>query len=252
MDPLAYAEYLEHLVVALASDERVLGLIGTGASAGGEVGPWSDHEVWVVAGPDGEESLRADPSWLPRHGRLVLWMRESRRRMCGVYDDGSMVSAGVSDLDGVAALDDPGGRVLLDKGGVADRLREVRRREPAAEPGPGHLAAGFVSALLRGLRRHAAGQLLEGRRLVCHEAAERLLALAGRLDGADGEQRWRRAERDLPELAGRIGEALEAPTPRAALGLLAVAETSVKPRVGEWPDGAAAVVRRTASALLSR
>jgi hypothetical protein len=53
----------------------------------------------------------------------------------------------------------------------------------------------------------------------------------------------------VPDLARRIAEAVTAPTPDAALALLAAAESAVKPRVEEWPDGAAAVVRRTANGL---
>ena len=61
----------------------------------------------------------------------------------------------------------------------------------------------------------------------------------------------RRVEQAFPVPATRISEALVMGIPHAALGLLAAAETSVKPQLREWPGGVAAGVRRLATDLLA-
>lgn len=254
MEPAAYAEYLERLVVTLAADERVLGALALGDTARGGAGEWSDHEVWVVAVPDADRALRSDPSWLPRSGHLVLWVRESPLGMRAVYDDGHAAALWVSGPDGMTEVADPGAGVLLDKGGVAERLRDAHGWAAGEAEGPGsaHLAGRFVAALVAGLRRHGAGERLAARRLIGEEAVAHLLALAGRTGEGSGPVGRRDAERSVPDLAARIDAALGRPLPEAALELLAAAESVVRPRMEEWPDGAAVAVRRLASALLRR
>ena len=79
MDAVAYAEWLERLVARLSQDDRVIGVVGLGSTAGTDREPdeWSDHDVWVIVRAGFEEELRIDPSWLPDHERLVMWMRET-------------------------------------------------------------------------------------------------------------------------------------------------------------------------------
>lgn len=262
MDPTAYAEFLERLVASLGGDPDVIGAIGLGSTAATVREPdrWSDHDLWLVVRPGTEERYRTDPSWLPDHHRLVLWMRDTRHGVKAVYDDGHLVEAEVFRPDELGAARIGTHRVLLDKGGVAAAVPAVRRatleRLAAEERSVGFLTGQFITGLLVGLGRFARGEALSGHEYVKVHAVGHLLALLPRvLEPADplavdDRNPWRRVEQAFPQAAERIAEALEDPVPRAALGLLAVAETTVKPRLAEWPGGAAAVVRRIATGLL--
>jgi len=263
MDAVVYEEYLERLIVSLGADERVVGVVGLGSTAATvrEPDEWSDHDLWVVVEAGCEEEYRSDPAWLPDHGRLILWMRETPHGMKAVYDDGHMVEVAVFRLDELAVTAANAYRVLLDRGGVAaalddvraktaDRVTETRRTEA-------YLAGQFVTQLLVGLNRYARGEILSGHEFIKTHAVGNLLALLPMVlepadpSALDDLDPMRRIEQAFPVPAARISEALVMDIPGAALGLLAAAETSVKPRLGEWPGGVAAVVRRLATDLLA-
>ncbi len=261
MDPVAYAEWLEFLVARLSQDDRVIGVVGLGSTAATVRRPdvWSDHDVWVVVRPGFEEELRIDPSWLPDHHRLVMWMRETAHGMKAVYDDGHLVEAAVFRPDELALARVDAYRVLLDKGGVAAAMAEVAAAtgEHRAEDrrSEGFLVGQFVTGLLVGLTRHGRGERISGHEFVKMHAVGHLLALLPRVlepvdaDAIDDLNPWRRVEQAFPAMAERISAALLEDTPQAALELLAAAET-LKPRLASWPTGVAAAVRRLATGLL--
>ena len=264
MDAVAYAEYLDRLIVSLGADERVVGIVGLGSTAAMRRAPdeWSDHDLWVIVEPGCEEGYRADPSWLPDHGRLILWMRETAHGMKAVYDDGHLVEVAVFGPDELAAARVNAYRVLLDKGGVAEALAglgsETADRVAEARCSEAYLAGQFVTHLLVGLNRYARGEIISGYELIGTHAVGDLLALLPMvLEPADPAaiddlNTRRRVEQMFPIPAARISQALAGSVPEAALGLLAAAETSVKPHMSEWPAGVAAIVRRQATDLLAR
>ncbi|MCB2222856.1 MAG: aminoglycoside 6-adenylyltransferase [Actinobacteria bacterium] len=260
MDAAAYLDYLERLVADLGEDPRVRGVLAFGSTAATTHEPdrWSDHDLGLVVEQGSEEAFRTDPSWLPDHGRLLLWMREDRRSVKGVFDDGHQVEAAVIPPEDLARVPLGAVRVLLDKGGVAAALRQPGRPDPADARRPeSHLVGQFVTALLVGLGRYARGEVLSGEQFVKVHAAGHLLALLPAVappedpEAPDPADPWRRVERAYPEIAAEVAAALDADVPRAALGLLAAAEASVMPAVGAWPSGVAAIVRRRATGLLA-
>lgn len=262
MDAAAYADYLERFVAALGDDPRVRGVVGLGSTAGTDREPdeWSDHDLWVVVEPGTEEELRTDSSWLPDHGRLLLWMRDTQHGMKAVYDDGHQVEVAVFRPDELQAARVNAFRVLLDKGGVAAAMPAVRaatEEELAARRAPAPFLTGqFITGLLVGLGRYARGEVLSGHEFVKVHAVGHLLALLPQVlepedpSAVDDLNPWRRVEQAFPDAARSIAAALTEDVPRAALGLLAAAETSVKPALGSWPTGVAAIVRRMATDLL--
>ena len=261
MDAVAYAEWLEFLVAGLSHDGRVIGVVGLGSTAATvrEPDEWSDHDVWIVVRPGFEEELRIDPSWLPDHHRLVMWMRETAHGMKAVYDDGHLVEVAVFRPDELALARVNAYRVLLDKGGVAAAMPEVRSATEThladQRRSEGFLVGQFVTGLLVGLTRHARGERISGHEFVKTHAVGHLLALLPRVlqpadpGAVDDLNPWRRVDQAFPEMAERIAAALLQETPQAALELLAAAET-LKPRLESWPTGVAAAVRRIASGLL--
>ena len=264
MDAVAYADYLDRLVVSLGADDRVVGIVGLGSTAatGREPDEWSGHDLRVIVVPGCEEEYRADPSWLPDYGRLILWMRETAHGMKAVYDDGHLVEVAVFRPDELAVARVNAYRVLLDKGGVTESLAGVLEETTAhlagARRSEAYLAGQFVTHLLVGLNRYARGEILSGYEFIGTHAVGDLLALlpmvlepadTAAIDDLDPR---RRVEQMFPVPAAHISQALAGSVPEAALGLLAAAETSVKPHLSEWPAGVAAIVRRQATDLLAR
>ncbi|MCJ7725099.1 MAG: aminoglycoside 6-adenylyltransferase [Acidimicrobiia bacterium] len=261
MDTVAYAEYLERLIAALGADERVLGAVALGSTAATVRQPdqWSDHDVWVIVEPGFEEHYRTDPSWLPDHGRLVLWLRETEHGVKAVYEDGHMVEVTVFRLDELAAARVNSYRVLLDKGGVAAAMPGIRAATEEHLAGEcrseGYRVGQFITGLLVGICRFARGEKISGPEFVKVHATGHLLALIPMvLDPADPTavddlNPWRRVEQAFPGVASRIAAALAQDVPQATLGLLAVAE-ALRPHLADWPTGVAVVVRRMAGDLL--
>jgi hypothetical protein len=263
MDATAYGDYLERLIASLGTDERVIGVIGLGSTASTVRDPdeWSDHDLWVVVEPGSEEGFRADPSWLPDYGRLILWLRETEHGVKAVYDSGHLVEVAVLRPDELPVTRANDYRVLLDKGGVAAAMTRVRTRtvERLAEEqhSESYLAGQVVTGLLVGLGRYARGEEISAHEFIKMHTVIHLLTLMARVlepsdTGAlDDLNPWRRVEQAFPGRAARISIALASDLPSAALGLLAVAET-LKPMLDDWPSGVAAVVRRLATDLEAR
>jgi hypothetical protein len=249
---IAFRRYLDRLIGILASDPLVLGVVGLGSTAllpGRLPDEWSDHDVWVVVADGAEEGFRTDPSWLPDSERLVLWMRETRHGMKGVYDDGHLVEMAVFRVDELAVTRANDYRVLLDRENISGRMEAVRAGS-VASPDPGYLAGQFLTNLLVGAARCGRGERLSGHDFVKGQAVGHLLALANAvLDGAstggaaaDDLAPWRRAEWSHPGLAAEVDAALALDTPQAAVALLEVGERHVARRTPGWPQAAARVI----------
>jgi hypothetical protein len=262
MDPDGYTRYLDRLVASLAADDRVIGVVGLGSTARRVRQPdeWSDHDLWIVVRPGSEDWYRTDPSWLPDHHDLVLWMRETRHGMKALYESGHLVEVAVFRPDELSVTRAGDHRVYLDRGDVAGALRGVRertRQEAAPGRSSGFLAGQFLTNLLVGVGRYARGELIGGHEFVKVHAVGHLLELVAlavppaRPEAVDDLNPWRRVEIAFPEPGRRIAAALRADLPEAALALLEVAETMVVRHLDEWPAGAARVVRRVTAKVLA-
>jgi len=257
MDAIAYAEYLERLLAALAADQHIVGVVGLGSTASTVRAPdeWSDHDLWVIVEDGFEEQYRTDPCWLPDHGRLLLWLRETEHGVKAVYDDGHQVEVAIFRFDELAVARLNAYRVLLDKGGVAAAMPQIRDATAAQlnseRRSEGYLVGQFITALLVGIGRYSRGEEVSGHEFVKMHAVGHLLALLPMVlesaapEAIDDLNPWRRVEQAFPEMAVRISDAMTQEIPQAALGLLAAAET-LKPSLEDWPSGVAAIVRRMA------
>jgi len=261
MDTVAYADYLERLIASLGVDESVIGVVALGSTAATVREPdrWSDHDLWVVVEPGSEERYRTDPSWLPDHGRLLLWLRETEHGIKAVYDDGHMVEIAVFLLEDLEVARVNSYRVLLDKGGVAAAMPAVRAATEKHIAGErrseGYRVGQFITGLLVGIGRYARGERISAHEFVKLHSVGHLLALIPMVldpvdpGAVDDLNPWRRVEQAFPEVAGLISAALAQDIPRATLGLLAVGE-GLRPHLADWPTGVAGVVRRRAAGLL--
>jgi hypothetical protein len=260
MESAAFQRYLDRLVGSLGEDERVIGVVGLGSTAqeGRLPDTWSDHDLWVVVQPGTEQWFRTDPSWLPDHQSLVLWMRETEHGMKALYESGHLVEVAVFRPDELAVTRANDYRIYFDHGGVASALQQVRAvTEDEAGRSAGFLAGQFLTNLLVGVGRHARGEHISGHEFVkMHGVGHLLELMAGAVPptdpaAVDDLNPWRRVELAYPEPARRIATALRAETPEAALALLEIAETTVVRHLEDWPTAAARVVRRVTAGVLA-
>jgi hypothetical protein len=237
MDELSFDAFTDALAARLADDARVLGLVLLGSTAAGH-DRFSDHDLFVVSAPGRQEELRTDLAWLPPGAEPVLVLRETEHGLKVLLGDGHLLEVAVFDLAelGVARVNRY--RVVLDAGGVAERMAEVASAGAAARDrraGPEHHLAQVVTCALVGALRQRRGETLSGRFLVTSLAVRHAVELvtatlepreSGVLDDLDP---LRRFERAYPEIGGEL-EALARQAPDAAASaLLDLVERVVRP-----------------------
>jgi hypothetical protein len=254
MDAEAFAAFTESLGERLAADPRVVGLVALGSMSGEGPAPdgFSDHDFFVVTEPGVQEPFRRDLRWLPGAPSAVLVHRETEHGLKVVLPDGHLLEFAVFDRDELLVARANRYRVLLDRGGVAERMAEVAAK-PAPAPESRWLCGQLLGNLLVGGGRAARGELLSARLFVAGHATGHLLRLLARhvppeaatpLDDLDP---FRRFEGAYPRLASRVNAALSLPPLEAALALLDLAGRELGPRLPDWPAGAEAAVRERLS-----
>jgi hypothetical protein len=250
-----YRSFTDSLARGLSEDARVVGLVALGSMAEQDYAPdrWSDHDFFVVTRPGEQESFRTDLSWLPAAGRLAYRFRETEHGVKALYEDGHLVEFAVFDEEELRLARVNRYRVLLDRGGVAARLEEVRRatEEWVRSTGAGddYLFGQLLTNALVGAGRYSRGERLVGGHLIW-SAARYFAALAARylpspeagvLDDLDP---LRRFERAYPELGRELGGLLGREAPEAAAGLLRLTERELGGRAERYPSaGVAAALR---------
>lgn len=254
MRPDLHADFTRRLVAGLAGDRRVLGVVALGSSSGEPPPPdeWSDHDLFLVVAPGAQEPFRQDLGWLPDASELVHWYRETEHGLKALYRSGHLVELAVFAPEELAVARVNRMRVVLDRGGVAERMEAVRAASGEAArreaPGDDWLMGQLLTALLVGAGRWRRGERLSGGRMVKGAALEPLLRLLGRHLPAPGEGRldgldpFRRFEAVLPALGAEIDEALREEPPEAARRLLGLAVRELGGRLPRFPHAGAAAV----------
>ena len=254
MDAASYAAFTDALAERLAGDPRVAGLVALGSMAGEGLLPdeFSDHDFFVVTAAGVPELFRRDLSWLPGAESAVLVHRETEHGLKVVLPDGHLLEFAVFDRDELLAARANRYRVLLDRGGVAERMAEVAAK-PALAPESRWLCGQLLGNLLVGGGRAARGEVLSARLFVAGHATGHLLRLLARHVPPEAEaprddlDPFRRFERGYPRLGAELNRALSQPPLEAALALLDVAAGELSARCPDWPGGAAAAVRKRLS-----
>jgi hypothetical protein len=259
MEPAEYQRFTGELRRGLEADERVLGLVALGSMAGRDYAPdaFSDHDFFVITRPGAQEPFRRDTGWVPRAGRLALWMRETEHGVKALFESGHLLEFAVFSLEELRLARVNRYRVLLDRGGVEEALAAVARSTAEqGAPDDGWLLGQFLTQLLIGAGRHARGERLSGHSRVKEDALRHLVRLLARhvrsehlalLDELDPVRRF---ERVFPVLGRELNEALGRQTPHAALLLLDVAERELKEKLAAgFPTAAFTAVRARLQAL---
>ena len=213
MDRASYDAFASDLTASLAARPEVLGLVAAGSFASGP-DEWSDHDFLVITAPEAAAALRADPSWLPHHERLVLHFRETALGMKGVYDDGHLVEYAVLGPDELVRLRLNRTRVVLDRADDTAQVAEVVAGTPDLEAADAesddYLHGQLRTALLVGVLRHRRGEHLSGIDFVHRFALRHFLVLlarhvpAERPDLRDNLNPFRRVEQAYPAVGADL------------------------------------------------
>jgi hypothetical protein len=134
VQPDEYRAFTSELTGRLRADNRAIGLVAVGSMADRDYAPdeWSDHDFFVIAEPGQQEALRNDLSWLPRRERIALRFRETEHGVSVIYDDGHLLEFAVFDLEELGLASVNRYRVLVDQGGVDERVADVADSPPAS------------------------------------------------------------------------------------------------------------------------
>src|SRR2546426_10657724 len=249
MDRPAYDRFSDRLHQRLAADERVLGLVALG-SMSGDPPPdqWSDHDFFVITRPGEQERMRTGLSWLPDGEQIVLAYRETAHGVKGLYRDAHLLEFAVFDPEETSVARINRFRVLLDRGGIDERMRALRERTSRdladRRPDPLWSSGQMLTALLVRAGRYRRGERLARRALAPpaanHPAPLRAFAVpsqnARALDTLDPLPRFEKAH---PRLGRELDEALGNPPAEAALRLLRIALRELPQRIPEFPAQAA-------------
>ncbi len=254
MNPVDYQTFTDDLVKRLSAQPLVIGLVAMGsmAAVSRQSDEWSDHDFWVVAERDAAAGLRDDRTWLPRSDDLVVWFAETVHGRSAIYSDGHLVEYAVFEPDELDGAPVNEYRVLIDRGGIEERMTAAALRTAAtATKSPDDLFGTFLSQTTIGVTRFARGELLSANHLIRGWAATTLAALVatvvaaemrGRLDNLDPNRRFEAA---YPAIGRGIGEAVDLSLLDVAAALVDLAERELGSLVGAATPASFRAVRVT-------
>jgi hypothetical protein len=244
-----YRALTRDLTERIRNERRAIGLVAVGSMADRDYAPdeWSDHDFFVITLPGEQEPLRNDLSWLPRRERVALAFRETEHGVTVIYEDGHMLEFAVFDLEEIGLAGVNRYRVLLDRGGVEERVAHV-----AANPRPprddlflfGKTVAAALVAAGRGRRGEtlSAAFMLTSATTYLNRLLIRMLpaANASILDEFDS---LRRFERAYPELGGELAAIVRLDPAIGGAAILDVLERELRPLRPDLPWLAVDAVR---------
>ncbi|WP_442576810.1 hypothetical protein ACSBPH_06680 [Microbacterium sp. F51-2R] len=214
---------------------------------------WSDHDFFAITREGRGPVVRPDLSWLPEQESIVLTAREGELGFVAVYDDGHVFEFAFSDASELAGALAGAATVMVDdeERTVARLLAESRARAAAADAfDPANDARLVLVKLLIGVGRARRGEVVNASDFVRGWAVRLLVRVVrGRHPGGSTSARdtidaTRRFEKDFPDWARRIEQALAQPVEEAARDLFDLL-CELAPGWPEFPTrGADAVAER--------
>ena len=236
MEPDRYQAWIDTLIDWADRHPDVLAMIGAGSTgaAGRPADEFSDHDIIVFTADGSAGALRDNLSWLPEADRITYVHVETVHGRGIIYDDGHLLEIAVIDQAELEVIRLNDYAVLVDKAGLSERLAAVQQLTTAEASGrdeDGRVRFGhFLQDMIVGANRYARGERLAGNNRIRGGAATHLLGLLGNSAG-DNLDPHRRFETAHPDLAGRIGRALDSPLPVTAHELVLIAKEELPGRV---------------------
>lgn len=214
---------------------EVVGLIACGSMAQEDYqpDPWSDHDFLLIVEKGSQEHFRTDLSWLPGARGLLYSFRETQHGVKAVLDSGHLLEFAVFDPDELHLAKVNRARVLFDRGGIHERLAQVRAETrtwiTSHAPSDDYLKGQFLANLLVGWGRYSRGEVLSGSTYICRHSLQHLITLlhrhvaTPRADLIDNLDPLRRFEQMYPALGEKFAALLRQPPADQIQGLLQTA-----------------------------
>ena len=125
--------FLRAVVDRVVGDPRVVGVVALGSSSDSTAtDEWSDHDLFLVVQLGTQEAFRTDLWWLAPPHLVLHSFRETAHGVTALLHGGHLVELAVFDPSELAVARVSRYRVLLDRGGVAERMESVFRASSGA------------------------------------------------------------------------------------------------------------------------
>jgi hypothetical protein len=234
----------QRLIATVQSDDRMIALLALGSTADeSRVDHWSDHDFWVVASAETVEQVRDDRSWLPDHEKIAGWFVETEHGRSAVYPDGHLLEYAVFSPEelNIATANDyrvlvGGDEIRKQMLGIVAKTHARTAEGRSAQTTP---IGRLVVHLIIGLGRYGRGEALSANEQIRGHALSHLVGLLGaNVESAndsllDNLDPFRRFEFVHPELAGRLGAALQGPIPELVETYLELIDRHLSHLIGD-------------------
>ena len=250
----AFLAYREELAANLRQRSEVLGLIFVGSAADtSRVDEWSDHDFFVVTQEGAAEGFRVDLSWLPKHEEIVIRTRETAHGLKVIYNNGHVLEFAVFNDSELELAGANAYAVFIDEANIATRMATIAERSKPGRLEPAKEFELLLAHLLIGVGRYRRGEVLIAGQQIRSYALTHVLGLvrhltppaSGTESAEDNLNRFRRFERQYPELAAEIESALQSNVEACALALLNLVLGELGSTITEQQLKQVAVIKRT-------
>jgi hypothetical protein len=233
VNPVAnkFLEYQEQLLEQIARFPNIVGLMFAGSSANtSRADEFSDQDFYLIVADGTGEHFRTDLTWLPRNEEILLRPRETEHGLKVFYEDGTLLEFAVfenSDLPShLAPMDN---RVAYDKAEITSVIKQIAKKSAPKPFSYRDEYQLFLTLLFIGVGRVRRGEIIAGSQHIKSYAVAHLLGLIRHFepvqeDNSDSLNRFRRFEKDYPELGREIATLLDGGSLRCAAGLLEIAD----------------------------
>jgi len=227
----AFLAYREELAANLRKHSEVLGLIFVGSAADtSRVDQWSDHDFFVVTTEGTAEGFRADLSWLPNHQEIVIRTRETAHGLKVIYRSGQVLEFAIFNDSELELAGANAYAVFIDEKNIETRMAAIAERSKPAAFEPAKEFELLLAHLLIGVGRYRRGEVLIAGQQIRSYALNHVLGLlrhatppaSGTETAEDNLNRFRRFERQYPQLAVEIENALQSNVEACAVALLSL------------------------------
>jgi len=249
-----FLAYRESLAANLRKRAEVLGLIFVGSAADTtRVDEWSDHDFFVVTQEGAAEGFRQDLSWLPEYQEIVIRTRETAHGLKVICSNGHVLEFAIFNDSELELAGANAYAVFIDEANIEFRMAAIAER---SKPGAFEPAKEFellLAHLLIGVGRYRRGEVLIAGQQIRSYALNHVLGLVrhvtppaeGTETAEDNLNRFRRFERQYPELAAEIENALQSNVEACAIALLNLVLGQLGSSVTQQQLDQVAVIKRT-------
>ena len=225
-----FVDYQNQMVDKIRVNDDCLGLMFAGSAADlSRVDQYSDQDFYLIVRDGTSEAFRQDLGWLPRSEDIVLAPRETEHGLKVLYSDGTMLEFAVFEIGELPSHMAPkDNRVVFDRGGVTEIIQQITKLEGKSF-NPDSEDQLFLTLLQIGAGRIKRGEVIAGSQHIKSYALNHLLGLIRHFvpvpnPSLDDLNRYRRFEKDYPELGREIASLVEGDSLTCAIGLLEIAD----------------------------